>query len=177
MITFDPGVKGGFAWKCDGEVFTAPIPPFPKDAKETGINWSNFQLASISRLVAYIKLYGESNMVYSEHVGPRPSDTPKTAYRLSANYHTCLAVLKSYAIEVKQFQPRYWQNQLPFLVPSGDHNYTLRKKMFHDFAKEKYPKVKQVGFNKKGTVKIKECAPIKAVADAVCMLWVFSGDV
>lgn len=180
MITYDPGAGGGFAWKAiGGDICSAPMPELPPKSKS--VVWSRHQIASLQKLTHLILGTTEpSSTIYIEHVGPRPCDTPKTAYRLSANYHIALTLLKLSGREVKMIRPLHWQNQLPMLVPSGSHNYNTRKKVFHTFANLKYPEVFQVKVKKPldegNNFNQRKAKPTYKTADALCMLWVYAGD-
>ena len=180
MITYDPGVGGGFAWKAiGGDICAAPMPELPAKSK-TDV-WSRHQIESLRKLTHLILGTTDHNStIYIEHIGPRPSDTPKTAYRLSANYHIALTLLGLSGREVKMVRPLHWQNQLPMLVPSGSHNYQARKKVFYKFAHLKYPELHQVRIKKpleESSQFIQHNSkPTFKTADALCMLWVYSGD-
>lgn len=181
IVCYDPGVNGGFAWKDhQGGIHAAAMPTAKLDGKPLkGKAWSKFQVGALSHILCTMTASGAQ--YYIEHVGARPSDTPKTSYGLSANYHIALTIMNIYRDNgdtVKQVPPAYWQNQLQITLPSGQQNYDLRKRLLYDFAHLKYPEVTTHTFIKNGAPahKSRQAKPTYATADALCMLWVFSGD-
>lgn len=177
MITYDPGVGGGFAVKGRfDDIITLPIPAVPKN--QPSLQFSEWLYDMIAPICEKAMMLSDTSVVYVEAIGPRPCDTPKTAFRLSAAYHIALAVFRQLGATIKLVRPIYWQQQLGIAIPSGVHNYGLRKKIFKDFATHKYPAVTTMFYRhnlKKFNTQHKK-KPTGKTADAVCMLWVFSGD-
>ena len=172
IICIDPGVGGGIALNHGKRIFVFNMPVMP--LKCTSKIFTELQVEKIREIVNVLPM--DSHKVWIEQVGPRPSDTPKTSWRFSANYH-CLLTSLEYrgGLGYKTQLPTHWQNQLGIELPSGTHNYDRRKKILQAFATEKFPEVQRVSKNKKGMWKKNKAFPTAKTADALCMLWVNSG--
>lgn len=171
-ICIDPGVGGGIAINYGKRVFVINMPEMPP--KCTSKVFTEMQVKLIKELAGVFPV--RDHKVWIEQVGPRPSDTPKTAWRFSANYH-CLLMALEYrkGLGYKTQLPAHWQAQLGIELPSGQHNYDRRKKLLKDFATEKFPEVQRISKNKKGKWTKTKAKPTTKTADALCMLWVNGG--
>ena len=172
LVCIDPGTGGGVAFNIRDRVFVYNMPKVPP--KATSAIFTDCQVKGVNQIIKDLPSY----QVWIEKVGPRPCDTPKTAWRFSANYHCILAALHArwgLTANTKMQLPQHWQAQLGISVPSGMHNYDRRKKLFKAFATEKFPRVTRISFNKYGESKEIKAAPTDATADALCMLWVNAG--
>lgn len=150
------------------------MPTLPTGCKSA--EFTNIQVEKLHILIESLPCC----QVWVEKVGPRPSDTPKTAWRFSANYHCLLMALKaqhphSFEKRVKLQLPQHWQAQLGIELPSGAHNYDRRKKLLKAFAVLKFPEVSRISIDKNGQWEEHKAKPTDATADALAMLWVNSG--
>ena len=170
VICIDPGVHGGIAFNVDEEIFVLNMPTIP-----TGCKSAEFTEIQVRGLYLLVEGLPDGYKIWIEKVGPRPSDTPKTSWRFSANYHCLLMALHAKRCVFKLQLPQHWQAQLGISLPSGEHNYDRRKKILKAFATDKFTKVTRIGMDKKGKWKEYKAVPTEATADALCMLWVNAG--
>ena len=182
MIAYDPGVGGGIAMEnLSGEIVVLPMPEHKIDKKKgikklTSKQFSVYQYENLRKMIHTASAITKQRIVWMEAVGPRPTDTPRTAFSLSANYHIALTLFRECGLDVKLATPQHWQAQLGRLVPSGAHNYNVRKKLFKDFAVEKFDTTHGVYIQTDGSLKTKKDVKVtNKTADALCILWVYSG--
>ena len=148
IVCIDPGVHGGFAFNDGERVFTMNMPTMPTGCKSA--TFTDLQVEKLYDIIDGLP----NNQIWIEKVGPRPSDTPKTAWRFSANYHCLLMALQHRGgPPVKMQLPQHWQAQLGISLPTGAHNYDRRKKILKDFATKKFPDVTRIGQTPTGRCK------------------------
>jgi len=182
MIAYDPGVGGGLAMEnLSGEIVVIPMPEHKIDKKKgikklTSKQFSMYQYENLKKMIHTASAITKETTVWMEAIGPRPADTPRTSFSLSANYHIALTLFRECGLDVKLVSPQHWQNQLGRLVPSGSHNYEKRKKLFQSFATEKFSETAGLYIQKDGEIKVRNSVKVtKKTADALCILWVYSG--
>jgi len=159
LITVDPGKNGGVCWNDDAGIVQAARCPENDELK-------------IIHLVKLIRSYVDvkTAQVFIEKQGPKPTDTPKTAFVLGANYYLWRMAFAGCRLPMTFITSMKWQKKTGVQLPPGRENYALRKKALKTYAMQGFPMGLPVWEWKENKFFHREGIITNANADAVAML-------
>jgi len=127
FITVDPGKGGGLCWtNHSGEVYAARCPE--NDPRK------------MIKLVKQIRsmTFDDRNVVI-EKQHAMPSDTPKRAFILGANYYMWIMAFTGCKIPITFITPKKWQKRTGLKLPPGRENYNIRKGLLKNYGIQGFP--------------------------------------
>jgi hypothetical protein len=150
IIGHDPGVSGAFVViDQDRNLYGWHLVPTYKDKTRNRVD--------VSQVISFLEPYKGKATLVTERVGPRPTDTPVTAWTFGAAEASVLAVAETLAMPIHYIAPQKWQAAILTGLPRKGRDSIKRSAVL--WARDAMPG-------------LRECLAVKknsGVADAACI--------
>jgi len=122
IITIDPGLRGGIAWKKNGKVEAIKMPDTPVGIREN-IAQSRIVSKPIGNGECYNYYIPDTDIVcYMEEIkGVLPNQSSKATWTFGVHYGILQGILITLGIPIVYVKPNTWQKAIGATRPSTPH--------------------------------------------------------